>query len=474
MSRLPYDVLSYILEFVRDVHKFVTVCKRFRYVTFRLEKHQLVTVLTTSGTFSMMKHAAIRITDPLLSTPTSLLNNPDLSEDGVRDLLHKTSNSGGVAFIVLQNCSGVVDSSLHDIPRFPGLQTLILSGCHRLNSRAFRSISKCVSLKHINISDAPRITDVALKELSRVDSLESLVMRGCKLITDGGVIALTKNCYLLRHLDVSWCRSVTDESLRALANHCPHLETLHFNSCQRITDAGLRILGKLKRLKSLHVALCQQLTDGGVSDFVEATSEHLTDLNLEGCTLLSDAAVRAMTTNCVQLRSLNLSRCYRISNVAMSYLAATQEEVEEGMVHGENTRRTLTELNCSDCSRISDVGCAALSKCTQLKKLVLGSCPLVTDIGLEHLARASHLESVNFSRCHLLSDVGVGTLVKGLGKKLHEVDFGDCVLLTDEALECLGSYAPCLRHANFCGCEDVSSDALGHLYSQMLRVKRFW
>lgn len=98
----------------------------------------------------------------------------------------------------------------------------------------------------------------------------------------------------------------------------------------------------------------------------------------------------------------------------------------------------IEELNLSQCKKISDATCAALSShCPKLQRLNLDSCPEITDMSLKDLAAGCPLLThINLSWCELLTDNGVDALTKGCPELRSFLSKG-CRQLTDKAVMCL-------------------------------------
>jgi len=118
----------------------------------------------------------------------------------------------------------------------------------------------------------------------------------------------------------------------------------------------------------------------------------------------------------------------------------------------------IEELNLSQCKRISDATCAALSShCPKLQRLNLDSCPEITDMSLKDLAAGCPLLThINLSWCELLTDNGVDALAKGCPELRSFLSKG-CRQLTDKAVMCLARYCPNLEAINLHECRVLIS-----------------
>lgn len=113
----------------------------------------------------------------------------------------------------------------------------------------------------------------------------------------------------------------------------------------------------------------------------------------------------------------------------------------------------IEELNLSQCKKISDATCAALSNhCPKLQRLNLDSCPEITDLALKDISDGCpHLTHINLSWCELLTDNGVEALARGCPELRSFLSKG-CRQLTDRAIKCIARFCPNLEAINLHEC----------------------
>ncbi|XP_038984242.1 F-box protein SKP2A-like isoform X5 [Phoenix dactylifera] len=133
---------------------------------------------------------------------------------------------------------------------------------------------------------------------------------------------------------------------------------------------------------------------------------------------LEDIAVEAVANYCHDLRDLDLSKSFRLTDCSLYALA-----------HG---CPRLTKLNISGCSAFSDSALAYLtSYCRNLKNLNLCGCVrAATDRALQAIAyNCIQLQTLNLGWCEDISDNGVTSLAAGC-PDLRALDLCGCVLIT--------------------------------------------
>jgi len=163
---------------------------------------------------------------------------------------------------------------------------------------------------------------------------------------------------------------------------------------------------------------------------------------------LEDSGVEAVANNCHDLRELDLSRSFRLSDLSLYALA-------HGCPH-------LTRLNISGCSNFSDSALVFLSsQCKNLKCLNLCGCVrAASDRALQAIAcNCGQLQSLNLGWCDSITDKGVTSLASGC-PELRAVDLCGCVLITDESVVALANGCPHLRSLGLYYCQNITDRAM--------------
>jgi hypothetical protein len=169
-------------------------------------------------------------------------------------------------YLVCGNCFQLTDAAF---PHLGGLETLVMWNI-ALSDAAFEHLKGVKTLLMGNCSQET-ITDAAFEHLQGV---ERLLMFGCdqETITDTAFKHLEGGH--LRQLDISGCNqgTLTDDLFHSVKGA---LEELNMEGCTQLSDEGLKQLGLLKRL---NVRDCPQLS-GAFLDHCPA----LASISLAGC-----------------------------------------------------------------------------------------------------------------------------------------------------------------------------------------------
>ncbi|KAL3699518.1 hypothetical protein R1sor_017540 [Riccia sorocarpa] len=195
----------------------------------------------------------------------------------------------------------------------------------------------------------------------------------------------------ITELSFSWCRKNVSNLVQSLA---PKFSSVQVCSLRRspVMDEAVAAIGR-----NLH---------------------ELRDLDLTGCTLLTDGSLLALATGCTRLQKLNLSGCIGIT----------------------------------------DVGVVALAKgCSSLRHLNLCGCD---NAGLDYAlvalgAGCSELQYLNVGWCDRITDKGVTAVALGC-PDLAEIDLCGCHFITDRSVMVLADHCPRLRRLILYGCQNIT------------------
>ena len=120
----------------------------------------------------------------------------------------------------------------------------------------------------------------------------SLPFRSCSCFLSPQSFA--RGCNKLRTLKLAECKQISDVGLLQVSNHCPGLEVLDVSRAElafKVTDVALLALGER----------CRQLTD----------------VNLSGCSFLTDAGIDWLAGGCRQLVTLRLPGLYKLTDTGV-------------------------------------------------------------------------------------------------------------------------------------------------------------
>jgi hypothetical protein len=192
-----------------------------------------------------------------------------------------------------------------------GIQTISLGNCHRFHDRSLIFLAeKAPNLKYLDVTY-------------------------CSKISDAGMLSIINCCQSLQYINVSFCNRLTDLTFCALVNHCVVLQTLICECCALITDAAIIYLSERLILSST-----------------------LQELNISGCTSITDIGILAIAAIQGNLRKLSISDNHNITDLSVYKLVLQA--------------RKLHHLNISYCSGLTDECLHEIQQISQSRREVVG------------------------------------------------------------------------------------------------------
>lgn len=304
-----------------------------------------------------------------------------------------------------------------------------------------------LTLKYCSISDA----DINLL-IKGCQELTSLDLTGCDVITHKTVVVLLQSCSKLTALNLSEC-NITDLFILSLTlqiapiggspTNCTSLSTLNLGGNFQLTNLAIVSLEHtFTTLSTLELHGNRRVTDSAIYSLAQQYP-HLTDLDLAACGV-RQGAIEALATSCQTLTSLNLSHCTFVTDMGVTALV-------QGC-------RLLSKLYLNSCYLITDEAVIAMARYgASLREIHLSCCAAITDTSLLALATrqegrtaaSSHLQIavLNIRGCHIVSDrailtlasscVTLSTLIKPNGGKFN---FDLLRLTSSPSLHTVASY----------------------------------
>lgn len=322
------------------------------------------------------------------------------------------------------------------------------------------ALRKEVDLRQYGIDSGQNVTNATVQELCKIQpDLVSLNLAGCTMISDVGLWALARHCTTIRSLNLAGCNQITAIGLRSISLRCSNVVSLNFNNCHLLDDIALTIIATgAWHIENIYLRNCTGITDTGLGKLAKA-SERLTTLDLNGCTSVGeygdhalkeigafcnklsyfdfsgckhveDAGLRAVAVGCTNLTTLHISGCDNISEKSIKELCRHSRHLSTlsligcrrlpdaalEALHNSALQQSLTALDLSGCSKITDRGVGAIGHALGGKLLSLGiSGAHVTDFASVILSKLClNLRSLDLSRCHSITDASVHTLAQNV------------------------------------------------------------
>ncbi|KAJ3190988.1 hypothetical protein HK101_008192 [Irineochytrium annulatum] len=270
---------------------------------------------------------------------------------------------------------------------------------------------------------------------------------------------------LWRNLDFTrQATIITDRGLlTALRNGGSNVRNLRLDGCSNITDAAVRQLPKLAP-RIVELALT---SNGRVQQhIITAALTGLKDLAVlrMDSTRLRDHGVQAVLGPATKLRSLTARNC-ELTAEAFEADAAAQPV------------KSMTSLALAECALIDNRAVSAIARrLPNLQELELRACNLLTSACLQSIAALEHLRYLAlpaFDRARGNGmDAGLGEIVATCGASLRYVGLGGSIALTDAGVAMLASSCPNLQGIDLSKCPHVTDASMLSLRSSCAKLKK--
>ncbi|XP_044001951.1 dynein regulatory complex subunit 6-like [Aphidius gifuensis] len=126
-------------------------------------------------------------------------------------------------------------------------------------------LNNCKKIKRLVIFGGDRVEASIYNDLSKLQYIENLNLSFCDKVGDSAIIAIAKNCKLLKSLNIAVCPSITSTAFIALTS-LKNLKELDVAVNDNVED---NFIVKLRGIKSLSCSDCGELTDAGVIQFIK-------------------------------------------------------------------------------------------------------------------------------------------------------------------------------------------------------------
>ncbi len=299
----------------------------------------------------------------------------------------------------------------------PTLQSLTLKIANLEKPISSLATSNATVLTHLQISESKISLYQDFTGFARFTHLEQLILNYCELrILRGDFLDQIGSLSSLRDLRLHFAQKeafpfVFDDHFSCLSG-LSRLETLAL-TCFDIAEIGCETLGKLPCLKTLDLNKCTLVTDAALRSLSNSSS--LQVLKLKGRSRVTHPDFASLA-KLHQLETLELPDCRKITDAEVQTLEKLSRLTSLILLHG---------------IQMTDTSVHSIAKHSHLKALILHSSA-ITDDGLEALSKIPTLESINLCCSPQITNRGLAHLA--LLPQLRELDISFCSNITDEGL----------------------------------------
>tara|TARA_B100000795_G_scaffold71524_1_gene50344 strand:- start:459 stop:7646 length:7188 start_codon:yes stop_codon:yes gene_type:complete len=356
--------------------------------------------------------------------------------------------------------------------------SLNLSGSVHLSDKGVASILKgtCGTLQSLNLSGCWRITEKGFEKQKTQAELSQ------KNRQQNNSVLVELKLSSLPHLDDLVVRTLVSSPYTC------RVRRLSMCNCPLLSDAGFGVLKGMKHLTAVHIDGCRGVRGNTFRNVLEKC-HYLIELTASGLPMLSDDAVRAIaarkasfgytggTNGVLELRLLNFSKCHRLTDISLQWLASKLMNIRA--------------INFSGCPLISDASLNMIARsCPQLASLSLKGCARITDVSLVFLAQclAEHNRHRKDEDCEPASTVSASVIIphgagiyddlpesgKAAGKPvgLTELDLSCCGRVSDAGIRALANVSKNLRSLRLNNVDGVGNAGLQYIAKRCTQLER--
>uniref|UniRef100_A0A2P2JB58 Uncharacterized protein n=1 Tax=Rhizophora mucronata TaxID=61149 RepID=A0A2P2JB58_RHIMU len=296
---------------------------------------------------------------------------------------------------------------------------------------------------------------------SRFDSVTKLALR-CERksisLNDEGLVKISIRCPNLTRLKLRGCREITDLGMAALAQNCKSLKKLSCGSCAFGAKGLNALLDHCTALEELSIKRLRTIDEEAEPIGAGAASSSLKSICLKE--LVNGQCFEPLVIGSEKLETLKIIRCL-----------GDWDKVIEGIGNGKGSN-FLTEVHLERL-HVSDIGLAAISKCTNVEILHIVKTPECSNSGLISVAesckplRKLHIDGWRINR---IGDDGLIALAKHCQNLQELVLIG--VNATHVSLEAIATNCQKLERLALCGSGSIGDSEIMCIAARCLALKK--
>ena len=241
----------------------------------------------------------------------------------------------------------------------PSLEYLDLRGCNRLTEECM------IEYFQTACPDCPACFGV---EGSRSNS------SGDGAHTNKGVHHIKP----LKQLILSYIPRVTNRVLAVIGERCSNLELLNLGQLRyyKFDDDGIKALLHYPNSNLIEIDLfgCDNLSDASLFAIAKGCPK-LEIFNVKGCFLIGNPGVQSIMLNCLKIRHLDISYCWRLTDELFSVVLSTSTSTSDDSIVAA---QRLSYLQIEYCYQLGDPTLVYLSRLSNLQMISCAQCPAMT------------------------------------------------------------------------------------------------
>ncbi len=270
------------------------------------------------------------------------------------------------------------------------LKSLCLRGRTDLKDEDFAPVAKMALLELIDVSST-HIDGSCFQYFAGLP-IKKVVVDYCDQLTD--LVFVFLGCFQLEHLSLAGLK-IQDETVEFIVAHCPHLRELNLDGCSRITDRSLKAIATLQKLERLNLRYCK-VSDEGMKALRNHPTLRFLDVEKvsgedEGG--LTDDAFESIGT---------------IANLEELCVMSQDKFTDKGLEKLKGSTK-LQKLDVSF-TKVTGSFLASLYRLTALCYLRMSNCPNLKGSAIIHIQAFRQMKELSFNDSPIGNDA-VGYLV---------------------------------------------------------------
>ena len=374
-----------------------------------------------------------------------LNNNRKVSDKGVEEI---GKHLPQLKKLSLRKLYLITDASLNIIgSKLSMLSDLDIRYCN-ITITGLNSLLQLQQLSWLNISKCSNLYDeLFLRSLSQLTSLKTLIF---DCMNEGHIDEL-KYVSHLEQLDMKRYKG-SDALFKVIGENFKNLRSFKFSGKINLSDESYVHLMDLKRLKDFYIQNSQEITSQ-IFKTLGANLNNLRRIDLN-YSFVDDEGLQEVSKY-PNLSYLNLSRCYKITDLGLKKL---------------NNLVYLRFLSINDCKLITDSGFSFLIKYLKnITELNVSGLPLTDETIISMSSSIKNLTKLKVSGCLKLTSVGLKAIAHF--RKLKELDISRGNV-DDECLELFSLNLTKMRILDVSWDEYITDIGMGYIASKMSKLNR--
>jgi hypothetical protein len=281
------------------------------------------------------------------------------SAEAILELCSSTKLLARIESINMEGLPELGDAGVMALSKLKNLKELNISKCQRITTAGLRALADgCPNLVGLNVNyNIETVPDAAPGvewPPPKMSKLQAVNIRGCPNLTpdlfenllktctslkvlvtpthivDMDLNSVAKHCRKLEHLDISYAYYPTDDGVQSVTASCKDLASLNLEGCQLMTDAAVVSISESISLQWLDISFCLNVTDNSIIKLAKHGSSRLKTLRMTGLWKLTDNSVLQFTHRASQLKFLDITDCEKVSQEAIEAFALSRPDLVIG------------------------------------------------------------------------------------------------------------------------------------------------